>query len=128
MKDAHSLAQGIRLGAFNVCWVKKPQGAPKARVLLGTSLGLCERSENKTTRLCISTGTATSAPTLGEGLANRDFNSEVLATHQFLEDSPVWAESVRIELLFVVSAWLGFVQNGKSYGGLSYQEEDCLEA
>lgn len=71
---------------------------------------------------------STSAPTLGEGLANRDFNSEVLATSQFLEDSHIWAESVRIELLFVVSARLRFVQNEKSCGGLPSQEEGCLEA
>lgn len=53
-------------------------------------------------------------------------NSEAFVMNQFLWDYHSWAEGVQIEVLLLVSASLGFVQNESTYGDLPDQTEDCF--
>ena len=64
---------------------------------------------------------------MGEDLASGDMNSEAFVMNQFLWDYHSWVEGVQMEVLLLVSASLGFVQNESTYGDLPYQTEDCLE-
>lgn len=81
-------------------------------------------------RLCIPIGNGSFSnwPYLWERIwPAGDMNSETFVMNQFLWDYHSWAEGVQIEVLLLVSASLGFVQNESTYGDFPYQTEDCLE-